>query len=156
MTRNQIQNVRDFLALRRIAVFGASRKRQHYSRMVMKELSACGVAVLPVNPLAAEIGGMRSFGHLTEIQPPPEGALLLVPVHAVVTAVEECLTAGIRHIWIRQADDSAPSFSQAAERARAAGASVVTGECPLMFLPRTAWFHRLHGAVNRLVGTYPR
>jgi len=156
MSRNKIQAVREFLALPRIALVGASRKQQHYSRMVMNDLTIRGTEVFPVNPHAGEIGGLRSHAHVSEIQPPPDGALLLVPDHAAVTAVEECLAAGIRKIWLRQAEDSTPFCRQAAARARAAGATVVSGECPLMFLPNAAWFHRLHGAVNRLVGIYPQ
>jgi len=33
---------------------------------------------------------------------------------------------------------------------------VVPGFCPLMFFPDTAWFHRLHGLVMKITGSYPR
>ena len=35
------------------------------------------------------------------------------------------------------------------------GMSVVDGLCPFMFLPRTPWFHRLHGIVRKVSGNYP-
>jgi hypothetical protein len=38
----------------------------------------------------------------------------------------------------------------------AEGMSVVAGECPLMFLPQTMWFHRFHGFCRKMVGSYPK
>jgi hypothetical protein len=36
------------------------------------------------------------------------------------------------------------------------GISVVPGECPFMFFPGTPWFHRMHGWVKKITGSYPR
>lgn len=36
------------------------------------------------------------------------------------------------------------------------GIRVVPGFCPLMFLPDAGWFHRLHGFVMKITGSYPR
>jgi hypothetical protein len=36
------------------------------------------------------------------------------------------------------------------------GIRVVPGECPFMFLPETATFHRLHGLIRKITGRYPR
>jgi hypothetical protein len=36
------------------------------------------------------------------------------------------------------------------------GMSVVAGQCPLMFLPGAAWFHRFHGLVKKIAGSYPK
>jgi hypothetical protein len=36
------------------------------------------------------------------------------------------------------------------------GMGVVPGECPFMFLPGGAWYHRIHGLVKRIAGSYPQ
>ncbi|MBI5563817.1 MAG: CoA-binding protein, partial [Chloroflexi bacterium] len=35
------------------------------------------------------------------------------------------------------------------------GMSVVDGQCPFMFLPQTMWFHRMHGFIKKVSGSYP-
>jgi hypothetical protein len=36
------------------------------------------------------------------------------------------------------------------------GIQVVEGGCPYMFMTGSAWFHRLHGVVLKIVGKYPK
>jgi len=36
------------------------------------------------------------------------------------------------------------------------GISVIAGECPMMFLPGGSWFHRFHGLLKKIAGSYPR
>jgi hypothetical protein len=36
------------------------------------------------------------------------------------------------------------------------GIAVIAGECPMMFLSGGAWFHRLHGWLKKITGSYPR
>jgi hypothetical protein len=36
------------------------------------------------------------------------------------------------------------------------GMGVIPGECPFMFLPGGAWYHRFHGLVKKIAGSYPR
>ena len=47
-----LDDVRDFLAQRRIAFVGLSRDPKHFSRVVFREMSQRGYDVVPVNPAA--------------------------------------------------------------------------------------------------------
>jgi hypothetical protein len=38
---------------------------------------------------------------------------------------------------------------------RKQGMHVVEGHCPFMFLPKTPFFHRVHGFILKLTGGYP-
>ena len=48
------------------------------------------------------------------------------------------------------------SDTRAIFRAEEHGIQLITGFCMFMFLPRTAFVHKLHGGVMRIVGAYPR
>ena len=34
--------------------------------------------------------------------------------------------------------------------------AVIPGECPFMYLPGGAGYHRLHGLVRKMAGSYPQ
>jgi hypothetical protein len=44
----------------------------------------------------------------------------------------------------------------AVEVCRQRGISVVPGECPLMFLPKSGGIHSFHGFLRKLTGRYPK
>jgi hypothetical protein len=43
----------------------------------------------------------------------------------------------------------------AVEFCKSHGIAVVAGECPFMLFPGGSWFHRLHGLVKKITGSYP-
>ena len=146
----------DFLGRKRIAVVGVSRNPKDFTRSLFRELRRRAYDVVPVNPDAAEVDGLRCYGHVEDIAPPVDGALLLT--HATVTeqVVRECEAAGIRAIWMYRAVGAGAVSPGALTFCEAKDMSVVAGECPFMFLPDTPWFHRLHGFCRKVMGTYPR
>jgi hypothetical protein len=44
---------------------------------------------------------------------------------------------------------------QAIEYCEEHGIAVVPGECPYMFFADSGWFHRVHGFIKRISGSYP-
>ena len=71
--------VKEFLASRRIALVGFSRNPKDFSRMLDAQLRERGYEVVPVHPEGGERDGRRAFPRVSAIEPPVEGALLLVP-----------------------------------------------------------------------------
>ena len=150
-----MDHIRRFLDVHRIAIAGASRNPQDYSRIVAKEMEAKGYEVLYLNPGVDAIDGKVSYRAVDMIQPPPEGVILLVPESRVLETVRLCLRAGVRHLWFRHNERISEDYRRAIAEAREAGANVVTGECPLMFLPDTAWVHRAHHFLRKMTGSLP-
>jgi predicted CoA-binding protein len=139
-----------------MAIFGVSRQANDYSRLVFQEFRQRGYDIVPVNPSATEIDGIPCYASLEAVAPPVEAALLLVSAKSLVQATRDCLKNGVRHLFFRQGENSSPEHRMAVALAREAGASVIAGECPLMFLPDTGWIHRAHAAINKITGHYPR
>jgi uncharacterized protein len=145
--------IRDFLAAKRIAVIGVSRKPKEYSRMVFEELLKRGYDAIPVNPAAEEIDGKACFKTVKEITPTPERAVITLPKGKTEQAVLDCAQAGIRDIWLYPLSRSDNGvILQAQQR----GLNLITGFCLFMFLPNAAFVHRLHGGILKLVGAYPK
>ena len=146
---SNIRQIREFLGQRRLAMVGVSRAPQEFSRGIFRELRRRGYDVAPVNPETSEIDGQRCFAYLHDVEPPVDTALLMTPPAATNRVVEDCAAAGITRVWMYRASGEAIRFCEAN------GISVIAGECPLMFLPEAAWFHRFHGWLRRVAGAYP-
>jgi uncharacterized protein len=150
------QQIHDFLGLKRIALIGASRDEKSYSRAILKEFRRVGFDMIPVNPAAREIEGLPCAACIADVAPAVAGALIVTAPAAGEPRVRECLEAGIKFIWVRgkpgRSSLSREIVAQCAER----GVLLIEGYCPLMFLPDTLFFHRLHGFFSRLGGHYPR
>jgi uncharacterized protein len=131
--------IQDFLSQRRIAMVGVSHQPKEFSRIVFRAFRERGFDVVPVNPNLQEIEGQPCYARVQDIQPPVEGALIMTLPAVSDQIVRDCAAAGIRRVWMYRRAPDAVAFCVDN------GIAVVAGECPLMFLPGTGWFHRLHG-----------
>jgi predicted CoA-binding protein len=145
-----------FLDRKRLAVVGVSRNANDFSRMVFREFEKQGYDVVPVNPGAPELEGKRCFAHVGDIEPPVDAALLFTPPRDTAGVVDECVSANIHHVWMHRGAGGPGAVSEAAVAVcREHGINFVAGECPMMFLPNNAWFHRFHGLLKKIAGTFP-
>jgi predicted CoA-binding protein len=142
-------DIDDFLAQKRFAFVGVSRRPSDFSRVVFREFVHRGYEPVPVHPAASEIEGARCFAHVQDIQPPVDTALLMTPATISGPITQDCIAAGVKRIWFYRANP------QAVESCRAMGIRVIPGECPMMFLPGAGTIHRFHGLVKKILGTYP-
>lgn len=150
-----LEVIEDFLAQKRIAMVGVSRKMKDFSVLLFKDLRRRGYDVVPVNPHASDILGHRCFERVQDIQPSVETALLMTSPSVTETVVEDCAEAGIRRIWMYRAGGDGAVSAKAIEFCKTKGIEVVPGECPFMFLPRNG-FHMLHGFIRQLTGNFPK
>ncbi|MCQ8240350.1 CoA-binding protein [Rhizosaccharibacter radicis] len=122
---------------RRIAVVGASGKPERASFGVMRFLLGHGFEVVPVNPgLAGQrIHGQPVVASLEEAVR-TTGGLDMVDVfrrsEEAGAVIDEAVRLGAKAVWL-QLGVVAP---EAAERARAAGVTVVMDRCPAIEIPR--------------------
>ena len=151
-----LAQIQDFLGRKRLAIVGVSRNPQHFSRLMFQEFQRRGYDVVPVNPDVQDIAGEHCYAHLGDIQPAVEGVLLMTKPAVTDQVVRECDTAGIHRVWMYRAGGTGAVSADAVRFCQANGISVIAGECPFMFLPKSAWFHRFHGFCKQLAGSYPK
>jgi predicted CoA-binding protein len=145
----------DFLSQKRIAVVGVSKRPGDFSRYVFRELAARAYDVVPVNRLGGMLEGRPCFARVQDIQPPVDGALLLTPPEATAEVVKDCFAAGVTRVWMHRGVGPGAVNAAAAAFCRQHGISVVEGACPMMFLKRAGFGHRLHGALLKLARRHP-
>ena len=148
-------NIDEFLRHHRIAMVGVSRKPNDFSRVLFRELTSRGYDVVPVNPMANEVEGKKSFVRVQAIEPPVEAALLMTAPAQTETVVQDCATAGVHEVWMHRGGGQGSVSPTAVAFCHERGIRVIDGECPFMFLGNTQFIHRLHGLALKLFGKYP-
>jgi predicted CoA-binding protein len=147
----------EFLAYKRIAVTGVSRKPDsHGSNIVYRRLRERGYQVFAVNPHASMVEGDRSYSDLSSI---PDGVDAVVigtrPSNAMST-MRECADLGIKHVWMHRSVGTGSVSEEAAAWGRQRGIRVIAGGCPLMFDPVADGGHKVMRSLFTLTGKVPR
>jgi predicted CoA-binding protein len=155
MPDGSLEDIREFLSTKRLAIVGASRDPKRLSRALFREFLAQGYEVVPVNPQATEIEGCRCFARVADITPPVEAALLMTPAATIDQALRECAEAAVKRIWVYQDGSDDEVQQRVVNSCLERGATVIEGYCPFMFLPKPAFVHRAHRFFMKIAGSYP-
>ncbi len=124
--------VKEFLSQRRIAVAGISRSGKDAGNAIYKKLKATGHEVFAVNPNAKEIDSDVCYPDLTSIPGGVDGVVAVTTPGVTEKIVQECVTAGVRHVWMHRSIGNSVSVP-GIETARKHGIKVIAGGCPMMF-----------------------
>jgi hypothetical protein len=155
MKDGSLEDIKEFLATKRLAIVGVSRDPRHFSRGLFREFLAQGYDAVPVNPQAKEIEGRACVAGVADITPPVEAALLMTPAATTDQALRECHQAAVKQIWIYRTRRDGEAHERAVESCRKRGSTVIEGYCPFMFLPSPVFFHRVHRFFMKVAGSYP-
>lgn len=112
-------------AARTIAVVGLSDRPERDSHRVAAYLQAHGYTIFPVNPNVTEVLGRRAYASLLDVPAPVDIVNIFRRPEAVPAIVDEAIAIGARAVWMQLGI----AHSAAAERARAAGMTVVSDRC---------------------------
>jgi predicted CoA-binding protein len=148
--------INEFLACKRLAIVGISRTETDISRALWKEFRTRGYEVVPVNPALNEIEGEKCYASLRDLPQSVDWVLLTTAPAVSEQVVCECAELGIKRVWFYRGTGAGAVSENALEFCAAQGIETVPGQCPFMFLPDTAFFHRLHGFGKKLTGKYPK
>ena len=147
----------EFLAKKRIAVTGVSRKPQgHGSNLVYKRLRDRGYQVFAINPNAEQVEGDRCYHDLTSIPGGVEAVVIGTRPETADSTMRECVDLGIRYVWMHRGPGAGSGSRSATEYGRQHGVTVIDGGCPLMFDPTADFGHKVMRVVLTGTGTVPR
>jgi predicted CoA-binding protein len=108
-----------------IAVVGFSPKPGRASHGVARQMQRFGFRIIPVRPGISEGLGEKAYPDLVSVPGAVDLANVFRSGRHVSEVVDQCLRRGIKNLWLQEgAEDEA-----SAERARAAGMTVVMSRC---------------------------
>ena len=105
-----------------VAVVGAAREAAKIGGVVFNNLVATGFQgrVVPVNPKASEIGGIRCYPTVSAIPGEVDLAVLVIPAAGVEAAVDDCVAKGVNSIVVITA-----GFSETGEEGKKREAAIL-------------------------------
>jgi hypothetical protein len=134
--------VKQFLALKKIAVVGVSDKRETGCNLNYRKFKSSGYQVNAVNPRLDTFDGDACYPDLKSLPEKPEGVFILASPKVTDQIVQECVDLGVKYVWMHcmlgtrpGLAESMTSVSQEAVRlCRENGIQVIPGSCPNQFL----------------------
>jgi predicted CoA-binding protein len=111
-----------------IAVVGLSSNPARPSYGVTEYMQGSGYHIIPVNPNETDVLGEPSYANLDEVPQKIEIVDIFRRTEDVPPVVDAAIRSGAKVIWMQQGIANEP----AAERARAAGLTVVMDACILV------------------------
>ena len=108
-----------------IAVVGLSPRAERPSYRVSRAMQGFGYRIVPVRPAVTEVLGEKAYARLSDIPFPVDLVDVFRNADEVGPIVDECIALGVKRLWLQDGVVN----EEAAERARAAGITVVMDRC---------------------------
>jgi uncharacterized protein len=146
-----LKQINDFIESQPIALVGVSRNPKKFGYAVFKELKEKGMKLIPVNPVADQIMGEKSYSSVTALPSEVNGIIIFTKKDKTASIVREAKEKGINNIWIQQMADSKEALNELKDT----DINYITGECILMhYKPHS--IHKFHRGLNKFFGRFPK
>lgn len=125
--------VASFLAGKHLAVAGVSRQSNQAANAVFRKLKTSGYDVVPINPNATEVEGVRCYPNVASVPGHLDGVVIATSPAVSAEIVKQCGDAGVRQVWFHRSFGDGSVSQQAVDECHARGIDCIVGGCPLMF-----------------------
>jgi predicted CoA-binding protein len=136
------QPVAEFLKGGRIVVAGVSRSPTQVANAIYRKLHDSGYEVIPVNPNAAEVEGVRCYPDLASVPGEIDGVMAATHPAVAVDLVRQCAERGVGRVWFHRSIGSGSVSGAAVAECRVRNIRCIVGGCPLMYVEPVDVFHK--------------
>lgn len=148
------QIIEDFIADKKVAIAGVSRKPTKWGNNLMDELEKLGYEVFPVNPHTDLLKGLKCYRSVAELPKEVSGLIVATKPMATEILATEIPASGIKRVWIQKGIGKGSYSENAFQTLKEKNIDVVYGLCPMMFFNGTG-MHRFHYKLRRFFGGVP-
>ena len=125
----------EFLAQKRIAVAGVSRKPQETANLIYKKLRETGHEVFAINPNTESVNGDLCYPNLQAVPGGVDGVMIVTSPAVTERIARDAVAAGVPRVWMHNNTFLPSSVSDTAvQHCRDNGITLIAGGCPMMFL----------------------
>jgi len=121
------EEIKQVFSLKKIAVIGMSKHSAKAAHFVPKYLSEQGYDITPINPMAEEILGKKSYPDILSVADPIDIVDIFRPSEQVLPVVQDAIKIKPKVIWLQEGIHNL----EAEELARKHGIKVVYNRCML-------------------------
>ena len=145
------QMISDFLANDPIAMAGVSRNPNKFGFTAFKELRKKDLNLIPVNPNADEIDGVKAYKSVEELPDNIQALLVMTKKDKTAGVVRSAKEKGIKHIWIQQMSDTPEALAELKDTE----INLISKQCILM-LHKPHSIHKFHRNIKKFFGRLPK
>jgi predicted CoA-binding protein len=98
--------IKEYMALKRFAVVGATDNPHKYGNQIVKNLKGRGYEVYPVNPKLGKVEGLACYRSLSDVPVKVDVVDFVVPPEATEQVLKECKRLGLNRIWLQPGSES--------------------------------------------------
>ena len=146
------QQIDAFLEDKKIAVAGVSRDIKKFGYVIFRELRFKGYDIIPINPNADEIDGIKCYKSISELPEGIDSLLLATPKKVSDDSLKEAINKGIKNIWVQQHSNTQNTIKLAEEYNK----EIISGKCIFMFAEPVNGFHKFHKNLVKIFGALPK
>lgn len=84
-----------------LAIVGATDHPSKYGGIIYRDMKAKGFPVFAVNPYRSTVDGDPCWSKVSDLPEKPTIVVLVVPAKRGIDVLEDCVSAGIRNVWIQ-------------------------------------------------------
>ncbi len=146
-----LKQINEFIASEPIAMVGVSRNPKKFGFTAFRELKEKGMNIIPVNPHADEIRGLKAYPDIKGLPADTKGLIVMTPKSQTAAVVRDAREKGIKQIWIQQMSES----QEAVKELEGTDINYITGQCILMYYKPHS-LHKFHGTLKKFFRRFPK
>ena len=121
-------DISEFLSHKVWAVVGVSKNPTKYGNKVYSQLKKAGYSVYAINPGLTSIDGDTCYPSLAALPIVPDAASIVVPPKLTEQVIIECISLGIKRVWMQPGSESEEAIRNGEEH----GIAVIHDQCVLI------------------------
>lgn len=146
-----LKQIEEFIAAEPIAMVGVSRNPKKFGFAAFRELKEKGMNIIPVNPHAELINGVKTYPDLKSLPDGVKGLIIMTRKSQTAGLVRDAREKGFKQIWIQQMSES----KDALKELESSGINYISGQCILMhYKPHS--IHKFHGNLKKFFRSFPK
>lgn len=145
-----MKDVARFLSLEKYAVAGVSRDPKKFGQQMFKDLRKKGMDVVPVNPKADSIDGVKCYSSVSELPSDIRGVIFMTPKEETLSVAREAIAHGIQDLWIQQGAETKSMIAELEKE----NVNLISNECIMMFWKPNG-VHSFHRFLKKIFGGLP-
>ena len=145
--------IQDFLNDKKVAIVGASAKKDNFGRTLLLELGKKDYEVIPVNPKCGEVEGRPCVPTVKDLPNDVASVILAVPPSLTDEIVDQCIGTPIERVWMIRGVGRGAYTESAHQLCRNNNIKLVYGFCPMMFYG--GGMHNFHLWLRKTFGKVP-
>lgn len=147
------ETIEMFISDKKVAILGASPRKENWGRALMEELSKHDYTCIPVNPKYEEVEGQKCYASVSDLPEDIENVIIAVNPEISELVAKEFKGSKIKRVWFQRGMGKGSYSREAHELLKEEGIKVVYGFCPLMFIGGGG--HKFHFWLRRTFGKVP-